>query len=216
MPAYKLTYFNIKGKGEIIRLLFAVAGVEYEDHRIERADWDNQKAKVNPPFGQLPLLTIDGHTYCQSISIARYLAEKFGLAGGSDIEKLRCDMLVHCTEDMLMAFVAVWRESDAEKKAQLAKKYITEQLPVYYGNFEKVLKENKGGDGFFVGDSLTVADLTFYHYVSNVSMYTHAGASEQELKDLLKKYPKLHGLIERVDKHPKVAAWIAKRPVTAN
>jgi len=209
MPAYKLTYFNIRGKGEIIRLLFAVAGVDYEDERIDRDDWANQKAKVNMPFGQLPLLTVEGHTYCQSISIARYLAEKFGLAGGSDIEKLRSDMLVHCTEDMVMAFLASWKEQDPEKKAQLAKKFTTEQLPVFYGNFEKLLKENKGGDGFFVGDSLTVADLTFYHYVSNLS-------SDQELKDVLKAHPKLHGLVERVDKHPKVAAWVAKRPVTAH
>ena len=33
MP-YKLTYFNGRGWGEMIRLMFAAAGVEYEDCRL--------------------------------------------------------------------------------------------------------------------------------------------------------------------------------------
>ena len=206
---YKLTYFNMRGKAEVIRLLFAVAGVEYEDARIERDAWPVEKEKVNPPFGQMPLLTVEGQTYCQSISIGRYLAEKFGLAGGSDLEKLKVDMIVHCCEDMIVAFSSVFREQDPDKKAQLTEKYNKEQLPVYYANFEKILKENKGGDGFFVGDSLTWADLQLYHYVS---MY--ATLSGSDIKELLKDSPKISALIERVGKHPKVAAWLAKRPVT--
>ena len=39
MPAYKLTYFDLKGRGELCRLLFAAAGVEYEDKRIEQPNW---------------------------------------------------------------------------------------------------------------------------------------------------------------------------------
>ena len=38
MP-YKLTYFNGRGRAELSRLIFAQAGVQYEDVRIERADW---------------------------------------------------------------------------------------------------------------------------------------------------------------------------------
>ena len=40
MPAkIKLTYFNLRGRAEVARLILAQAGVEYEDHRIEREDW---------------------------------------------------------------------------------------------------------------------------------------------------------------------------------
>ncbi len=38
-PKYTLHYFNVRGRGEFIRLIFAAAGVQYEDHRIEQADW---------------------------------------------------------------------------------------------------------------------------------------------------------------------------------
>jgi len=34
-----LTYFNVKALAEPIRLILAVAGVNYEDKRIEREEW---------------------------------------------------------------------------------------------------------------------------------------------------------------------------------
>lgn len=39
MPQYKLTYFQLRGKGEAIRMTLSVAGVEFEDVRISIDDW---------------------------------------------------------------------------------------------------------------------------------------------------------------------------------
>lgn len=43
MPNYKLTYFNGRGRAEMSRLIFAQAGVPYEDVRIERDAWPKLK-----------------------------------------------------------------------------------------------------------------------------------------------------------------------------
>jgi len=43
-PHYKLTYFNIRGKGELVRLVFAAAGVDFEDDRVEFFDWPAMKS----------------------------------------------------------------------------------------------------------------------------------------------------------------------------
>jgi len=41
--SYKLTYFSGRGRAELSRMIFAQAGVQYEDVRLERADWQQLK-----------------------------------------------------------------------------------------------------------------------------------------------------------------------------
>jgi hypothetical protein len=45
MVNYTLHYFNGRGRAEISRLIFAAAGVEYTDHRIE--EWSKAKPGLN-------------------------------------------------------------------------------------------------------------------------------------------------------------------------
>ena len=41
MPSYKLTYFNGRGRAEVSRLIFTVAGAEFTDERV--ANWPTGK-----------------------------------------------------------------------------------------------------------------------------------------------------------------------------
>ena len=70
---YKLNYFNLRGRGEIIRLVFAATGQEYEDFRFEREEWP--KYKSLSPSEQCPFLEItdgdDKVTLFQSVSIGK-------------------------------------------------------------------------------------------------------------------------------------------------
>ena len=76
---FKLNYFNIRGRGEVIRLVFAAAGQKYEDNRIEFANWPEYKPKT--PFGALPVLEIhDGSkvtNLAQSITIGNYILNSY-------------------------------------------------------------------------------------------------------------------------------------------
>lgn len=208
MAQYKLIYFNGRGRAEVARWEFKVAGVEFEDVRYEQDEWKAAKEKLNTPFGQLPVLSIDGQLYGQSAAICRYLAEKFGLAGKTDLDKLRADMIVHCMEDVAQSMFKAAFEADATKKETLIKKLKDEDLNNYFTNLEKLLKQNKGGESYFVGDALTWADLVFAHYVEFVAIVG------LEAPTFLTAYPKLKGVYEKVTKHPKIAEWIAKRPKT--
>ncbi|XP_038611198.1 hematopoietic prostaglandin D synthase isoform X2 [Tachyglossus aculeatus] len=76
MPNLKLVYFNLRGRAEIIRYLFAYMDLKYEDQRIEPADWPGIKPLL--PFGKIPILEVDGVILHQSLAIARYFAREAG------------------------------------------------------------------------------------------------------------------------------------------
>jgi len=205
MAPIKLIYFNGRGRGEIIRLVLAVAGVEYEDFRIERADWPSTH-KAGTPFGQLPVVEVDGVKLCQSNACARYFARKYKLAGKSETEEAKVDMIVDCIDDLTKPIIKIFFEKDEAKKAELKKKFGEEELPASLTYLENILKSNQGGDKFFVGNDMTWADLYILVLVSFVGM---AG-----ITDPFAKFPKQAALKKKVEAHPKVAAWLAKRPKT--
>jgi len=204
-PVYKLTYFDGRGRGEIIRLVFAAAGVEYQDIRVQRADWPGTH-KAGSPFGQLPILEVDGVKLCQSNACARYIARKYHLAGKTELEHAQADMIVDCMEDTIKPILKFFFEKDETKKTEMKKKFVDEELPASLTHLENILKTNHGGDKFFVGAELTWADLALLNTVGWTAM---AGATEP-----LAKFPKLAALYKKVEAVPKVAAWIAKRPKT--
>ncbi|XP_009947241.1 PREDICTED: hematopoietic prostaglandin D synthase [Leptosomus discolor] len=114
MPQYKLTYFNLRGRAEISRYLFAYSGKKYEDHRIEAADWP--KIKPTIPFGKIPILEVDGVTIHQSLAIARYLARESGLAGQTPVEQALADAIVDTIDDFMTLFP--WAEKNQDVRVR--------------------------------------------------------------------------------------------------
>lgn len=52
------------------------------------------------PFGQLPILEIDGKPYCQSVPICRYLAKQMDLIGETDLDALQIDSIVEALYEL--------------------------------------------------------------------------------------------------------------------
>lgn len=55
------------------------------------------------PFGQVPVLEVDGKKVCQSVAISRYLAKQFGVAGKNDWEALEIDSTVDTIHDLRLS-----------------------------------------------------------------------------------------------------------------
>lgn len=68
----------------------------------------------------MPVLEIDGVKYCQSHSIARYLAREFGLAGETSLERLKADEFAEAAYDVMSKLP--WTEKDEEKKVSQLKR----------------------------------------------------------------------------------------------
>merc|ERR1711957_845874 len=93
-PKLRLYYFDIKGKGEPIRLFCAYAGLELDDYRFSsRQEFAEMKESGKLAFGQVPLLEVDGgtHMLVQSGAILRYLAKLSGLYPDDPIVAAKID-----------------------------------------------------------------------------------------------------------------------------
>ncbi|XP_039769672.1 hematopoietic prostaglandin D synthase isoform X2 [Ornithorhynchus anatinus] len=197
MPNLKLVYFNLRGRAEIIRYLFAYMDLKYEDRRIEPADWPGIKSLL--PFGKIPILEVDGVTLHQSLAIARYFAREAGLAGKSELEQCQVDAVVDTLDDFMAAFP--WDEKIQDVKEQAFSKLLADGAPTLLRNLETYLAESE----WLVGQSVTWAD--FYWDICSTTLLA--------LKPtLLDNFPTLVALRGRVQTIPAIAAWISRRPET--
>ncbi|XP_072261672.1 hematopoietic prostaglandin D synthase-like [Pyxicephalus adspersus] len=190
MPNYKLTYFNFKGRGEIIRYIFAYTNTPFEDHRIDYNEWPAHKSSF--PFGKVPVVEIDGVVYSQSLAIARYLAKQAGLTGKTPIDDLNIDAVIDHLDDLVTLFP--W-EGDEKKKNE----YMDKCFPPVLSGLEKALGNKK----WFAGDYVTWAD---FFWDNCYDMFEH------HRPGFANAYPHLLALRKRVHEIPEIAAWIKKRP----
>ncbi|XP_058799471.1 glutathione S-transferase-like [Phymastichus coffea] len=200
MPSYKLTYFPVKALAEPIRFIFSYAGVDFVDDRFDREDWLN--IKPTTPFGQVPVLDVDGKKVNQSTAIARYLAKQHGLAGKDDWENLQIDATVDTIHDLRAKIAAHHYENQPEAKAQKLEA-ASELVPFYIERLDQQVKNN---GGYFVGGKLTWADITFVallDYLNFMAQY-----------DIIKKAENLKALREKVLSQPGIKSWVQKRPDT--
>lgn len=204
---YKFVFFNARGRGELVRWVFAAAGQPYEDDRTAGDNWETVKKET--PFGQVPFLVVDGESFCQSIALARFLAKRFGLYAADDLDALRIEMVSDCVEDVRRALLKFAFEEDVAKKAEMKKTFENVQLPEYLNGFEKMLAANKSESGFFVGDKLTLADLAM------VQMLVWLGSIKcVPLQVNLKSHPRLGKLKTKVEAMPRIRKWMDERPKT--
>ncbi|XP_038061242.1 S-crystallin SL11-like [Patiria miniata] len=201
MVKYVLHFFKSQGRAESIRLAFKLAGVDYEEKNFEFADWP--KLKHTFPTQQIPVLEVDETMICQSKAVLRYLAREFGFYGKTSLDAAFIDQALDTVEDIWSGINIVFYGPE-EGKPQRIEKFLKDVVPPIYATLERLLGLKQAGD-FFVGNSITAADLFFFTAVDYVNVVVSKGANT------LEKYPKLSALKSRIAANPKIAAWLAVR-----
>jgi len=198
---YKLTYFDITGLGEPIRFLFKYGNIDFIDNRIKREDWP--KLKETMPFGQMPVLEVEGKQFSQSISICRFLSKKVGLAGSNDLENLEIDSIVDTINDFRIKLIAVHHEPDEAKKEEKKKNLKEEIIPFYLGRLDKIAGGNKN---HLALNRLTWADIYFTAFIDSVNAILKF--------DLVDGFSNLQSLMESVKNIPNIKKWMETRPAS--
>lgn len=208
--AYKLTYFDIKARGEPTRLVFAYAGVDYEDIRISyenlAEEWTPVKNCGKYPFGQLPVLEVEGVTLCQSMTILRFVATRHGLMPSTDLQQAVADMFSEGVYDLENEIV---RAIVPEEQKTLMEKFEQQSLPKACKYLETLLEKNPTDEVYCVENKLSFADICFFAFFNS-----YIAKGKPEVPDVLKGHPRLTALYEKVRDEPKLQEWLKKRPQT--
>nr|QDG10049.1 glutathione S-transferase [Sinonovacula constricta] len=204
---YKLTYFNGRGAGEIIRLVFAVAGQQYEDERVPRDQWPQRKPDM--PMQQMPVLTITkggkSTVFCQSGAISKHLARKFGLFGSNETEAFLIDEMLESLGDTMRDLQKAMFGTDENQKKESMKNFKETSVPRFCRFFN--LRQKEFGSKYAIGEKLSLADLSVFNFVDQI---TRRGFGDVwDNKPVVKE---LYELFELVQSDSRVKTWLDKRP----
>ncbi|OXA41413.1 Glutathione S-transferase [Folsomia candida] len=243
--AYKLYYYDIRGGAEPIRMILSYGGVQFEDIRapmfplppkLPKEIKESKEQSVlfyfgnnntsnvfvtvegfghETTWGTIPLMEFEGKKLNQSLTISRYFAKKFDLAGSNDFEAALCDEYVDTLIDYIKqvqsddvnnyaAWLPILMEQDEVKRKGLEQEQKVKCKEQYMDKFEKIVNDN--GGRFLVGNKLTWADIYLAH-VLNSGELNHGVRFIDE-------YPALKALHDNVMRTPGIKEWMAKRPHT--
>jgi len=201
MP-HKLYYYKATGRANQIRLTLAAAGVSWEDVYPEAFPPTEEEKQGWRDIGKnsttnVPMLAMEvGSVFTQSLAIVR-AAARMGdrsLTPKDDKELYLYDKIISDADDLRTVAYSSFLSWGSPQSA--VNKYIQESLPLHLGNFERQLI----GD-YFVGSSLTAADICAYDAIVSFGSYRVEG--------VLDNYPKLKAFAARIEAHPPIAKYMS-------
>ncbi len=203
MPKLKLTYFDMHGgRGEPVRLALTLGGIAFEDHRFAYPQF--AEIRKTAPFGQVPVLEVDGVQVTQTDAILRYAGKLAGLYPQDAYQALLCDEIAYVIEENLIKLGPTFRMTGEEQKAA-REALVNSSIPVYLRWLEQKLQA--AGGEYFVGGALSIADLRVFVDVRTLN----SGRLDHIPTDLVEKTaPLLNQHMARIAALPAIAAYYAQ------
>ncbi|KAJ0405210.1 hypothetical protein ATCC90586_001162 [Pythium insidiosum] len=206
-PKLKLTYFPFPGRAEPIRLALHIAGMPFEDEHIGREELDKRRESL--PFGQVPVLEVDGELVAQSLPILRYVGSITGLYPANDVlAALRVDEIFSILDEVYNKISPTYRITDREKQLAMRKVLADVAIP----NAMKVIDERLAASGgkFVTGEKLSVGDLAIHGFVMGMKRGNLDGIPTT----VTDAFTRVSALYNAIEEHPKVKDWNAKKTYT--
>ncbi|BFZ08991.1 hypothetical protein BsWGS_12030 [Bradybaena similaris] len=196
-------YFNARARGELPRLICAATGIDYIDERLEDSVWES-KYKSKTPYGQIPVVEIDGKLYAQKLAISLYFARKGGLypTNASPLDLLKIDHALLFSEEILEDYVSAMTKKYFHNEPEPVEKVKAEIFPQKLPRLEKLLREN--GTGYYVGNQLTIVDLSAFDVTEHV-VYAMG-------QEYLNSFPLIKAHFEKVGQLDGIKKYVASRP----
>jgi glutathione S-transferase len=196
----QLTYFDIRGKAESIRLMLEDLQVDYVDSRIQsHAEW--LAFRPLTPFGVLPILEHEGRI-AEASAIRRYLARAFDLYGADERERTECDVAASAIEH---AIWQAWEVYRAVEPMTAADTFASGTLPETLGYLERWLARGGRATDHWVGSRGSFVDHLAFAYLDELHAF---------FPRVLAGFSALDRFLAEFAERPRIAAYLAsgRRP----
>lgn len=200
MTMIRLTYFKLEGRAEATRLAFIVSGQEFEDRRIDFADFPTVRQET--PWAVLPFLNVNEKVIGHSTALLRYAGKVGGLYPEDAFEAIKVDEIVMAGEDIFGLIFKAFGQPP-EKQKEMGAEMVAGKLPVWLKALGAKLSENPASP-YFVGDSITIADLQVFSALRAMNGADYIPNSVVE-----DNAPALNAHYDAIMSHPKVKAHYA-------
>lgn len=203
--AAKVHYYPATGRANVIRLALAAANIPFEDvyprafppTEEEKANW--RKIGGNTTTNVPMLVMPDGKVFTQSGAVLRAVGRMGNLLPADEDGLYLTDKLIEDAEDLRMESYKCFVTWGAPQEK--ADAFIDTILPQHLANIDRQLKSNKEGGLYFIGDSLTLADVACYDAVVNFG--------SDRLPGVLDAFPELEAWKGRVESNMGIKKYLA-------
>lgn len=200
MMAYLLKYMSLRARGEPVRWVLKVIGVDYSEETFDIfKEWPTRKHEFK--FRKVPVLMVDGEQLHQTTVICRFLGERHNLASG-DLWTITRQMEVvealhDLTNSMGMALLA--RIQGNEERQRVMTGLTEVQFPVVLSNIECRITDR----GWILSQQMTWVDVFIAAYLDVYENY---------FPGVVGRFPLCEALRRRVQDIPIIKTWRQERP----
>jgi glutathione S-transferase len=203
-PEFRLISFCERDLAEMSRLIFAYAGIPYENVTMHELQ---ELLKINSAAGPInfPMLDWNGKYIRGNDAIGRMLAKMYGLAGHGIFEQAQADTIIGIVRDLGEAIIGyikgVYGFKTMNKEA-IYKEVFVPAIKKYFYMLEKYASQGPR-DGFFFSSGVTYADFS----VSNMVELINSIHPETLLE-----YRNVNAITQRVLSIPQLQPYLKSRP----
>ena len=206
-----LIYFDIPfWRAEVSRMALFMGGIAFNDRRIDREEF--QRVKSNGclddgtviPFGQFPVLVVNGFSVAQTGAIARFCGKLADLYPSDDhLLAAKIDQFIDFVTDLNNIISFSGKDVTEEQKLLNRQKLVEGELKRKLKMLENFLSSSRS---WAAGSNMSIADLALWRNMG----WLVSGTVDGFPKNLLEEFPKIKSVCNLVDEHPDVVKWISR------
>ena len=160
-----LTYFDIRGRAEPIRMVLSFLDIEFTDTQVTLAQWG--KTPLPTPFGRMPVYREGNLEIPETFAIMAYIGRKHSLCGVGELDRIRCDVTVEAWRDYGNRIANLFGAESTSGEAR--KNFLREDQPSLLADLETYYLQNESSSGYWAGDTITIGDFAAFHMIDGLA-----------------------------------------------